>query len=125
MILDANALSALADGDSAIESVLLRARQLVIPVIVLAEYRYGIAQSRYRSRYRGWLTELVTNCLVLPIDQVTAIAYAKIRDELKKAAHPIPVNDTWIAALARQHRMPVLTRDEHFAVVPHLERIVW
>lgn len=125
MILDTNAISALADGDAKIESVLLRAQQLAIPVIVLAEYRYGIAQSRYRSRYEDWLLGLTKNCLVLPINELTAIEYARIRGELKSGGHPIPANDTWIAALARQHRMPVISRDEHFAMVPRLQWIAW
>jgi predicted nucleic acid-binding protein len=32
---------------------------------------------------------------------------AAVRDELKRRARPIPSNDLWIAALARQHRLPV------------------
>ncbi len=38
---------------------------------------------------------------------------------------PIPANDAWIAALALQHRMPVLSRDEHFDAVPGLYRESW
>jgi tRNA(fMet)-specific endonuclease VapC len=125
VILDTNALSALADGDARIESILLRAQQLAIPVIVLGEYRYGIAQSRYRSRYENWLLGLTANCLVLPVNELTAIEYARIRGELKSDGCPIPANDMWIAALARQHRMPVISRDEHFGMVPHLQWIAW
>jgi predicted nucleic acid-binding protein len=43
MILDTNALSATADNDPSIISVLARADLLAIPVIVVGEYRYGIA----------------------------------------------------------------------------------
>lgn len=125
MILDTNGLSASADGDPNIESILHRAQQLAIPVIVLGEYRYGIAQSRYRSRYENWLSALTENCLVLPISELTAIEYAKVRGELKRGGHPIPANNAWIAALARQDRMPVISRDEHFAMVPHVQRIAW
>jgi hypothetical protein len=31
----------------------------------------------------------------------------------------------WIAALALQHRLPILSRDEHFDVLPELRRITW
>ena len=55
----------------------------------------------------------------------TASAYADIRLSLKAAGTPIPVNDTWIAALARQHQLPVLSRDTHFDAVENLERISW
>jgi predicted nucleic acid-binding protein len=47
MILDTNALSAAAaDNDAALLPLLVSADQLAIPVIVLGEYRHGIAQSR-------------------------------------------------------------------------------
>jgi predicted nucleic acid-binding protein len=62
---------------------------------------------------------------VLNVDEETAGHYAEVREELKSKGHPIPANDLWIAALARQHRLPVLSRDEHFDFVPGLKRIDW
>jgi mono/diheme cytochrome c family protein len=44
---------------------------------------------------------------------------------LSRSGHPIPANDAWIASLALQHRLPVLSRDEHFDVVPDLDRQSW
>ena len=125
MILDTNGLSALADGDPELEPILARANEVALPVMVLGEYRYGIAQSRYHVRYEKWLAELSANCRVLPVDEQTAIVYAEIRGELKCSGRPIPGNDVWIAALARQHRMPILSRDQHFDFVPGLKRIHW
>ena len=125
MILDTNGLSALADGDPDLEPVLAGAGEIAIPVIVLGEYRYGIAQSRYRSRYQYWLTELTADCRILSIDEETASEYAQIRGELKRRGTPIPSNDVWIAALARQHHLPVLTRDQRFERVPKLKRVAW
>lgn len=55
----------------------------------------------------------------------TTVAYAALRVSLKRAGRPIPANDAWIAALALQHRLPVLSRDEHFDAVPDLERTAW
>lgn len=43
--------------------------------------------------------------------------------ELRKAGTPIPANDAWIAALARQHGLAVLSNDVHFVLVPGLRRI--
>lgn len=34
-------------------------------------------------------------------------------------------NDIWIAALARQHKMPVLSKDRHFDSVQGIQRIDW
>jgi tRNA(fMet)-specific endonuclease VapC len=125
MILDTNGLSSMADGDPKLEPVLTTARELAIPVIVLGEYRYGIGQSRSRARYEKWLKEFVGICRVLPVDEGTAVEYASIRGELKRGGRPIPANDVWIAALARQHSMPVLSRDEHFDFVAKIKRIAW
>jgi tRNA(fMet)-specific endonuclease VapC len=125
VILDTNGLSAMADGDQKLQPVLMNAAVLAIPVIVLGEYQYGIADSRVRLRYEKWLVEMVSACQVLRIDEATAAEYARIRAELKQAGRPIPSNDVWIAALARQHAMPLLSRDRHFDFVPRVERIGW
>ena len=50
----------------------------------------------------------------------TAERYAEIRHELKAAGTPIPTNDLWIAALARHHRMRLVTRDSHFRAIQGL-----
>jgi len=57
MILDTNGLSAVADGEAALEPILCKAAQIAIPVIVLGEYRYGISHSHDRKHYEKWLTE--------------------------------------------------------------------
>ena len=125
MILDTNGVSAMADGNPRLEKLLEAATELAIPVIVLGEYQYGIAQSRYRRRYEEWLMSLVANCRVLAVEETTAAHYASIRGELRRAGRPIPSNDAWIAALARQYAMPIISRDEHFDVVPKLKRLSW
>jgi tRNA(fMet)-specific endonuclease VapC len=125
VILDTNALSAVAEGDPRLAPVLRRTVQVAVPVIVLGEYRCGVSQSRYRQRYEQWLAEFLPHSVVLDVDQETAIHYARLRTELKKAGTPIPSNDVWIAALSRQHGLPVLTRDRHFKMVSGLRRANW
>ncbi len=125
MILDTNALSAAAEQDPAVLAVLSGAEQLALPVIVLGEYRYGIAQSRYRMRYANWLDALVLDCLVLNIDEETTHHYAAINLELRQVGKPIPTNDLWIAALCRHYSLPILSKDQHFDVVPGNRRIEW
>jgi predicted nucleic acid-binding protein len=125
MILDTNALSAAADDDPAIIHLLARADQIAIPVIALGEYRYGIAQSRHRASYADWLKGLLHDCLVLDANEPTTRYYAEITLELKQKGKPIPTNDIWIAALCRQHSLPLLSRDRHFDLVPGIKRIGW
>jgi predicted nucleic acid-binding protein len=92
---------------------------------VLGEFRYGVAQSKQRASYEAWLESHLAHFDVLSVTDETAVAYAVLRVALKRPGPPIPANDTWIAALALQHRLPVLSRDEHFDVVPNLDRRSW
>lgn len=125
MILDTNSLSAYADGVSAAVAAVNSASAVELTVISLGEFRFGIAQSRYRSDYERWLSENLAFYGILHIDQETAVSYAEIRLELKQAGRPIPVNDLWIAALCRQHSLPILSRDQHFDVVKGVRRVGW
>ena len=125
MILDTNGISALAEGEPALEPLLRRAAQVAIPVIVLGEYRYGISQSRSHIHYEQWLTEYLPSFQILDVDEQTTIFYSAVRRELKKAGTPIPSNDIWIAALCRQHSLPLLSRDHHFDAVSGIIRIDW
>ena len=125
MILDTNALSAFIDGDRAVGLRLAAHGNASIPVIVLGEFRYGIAQSKHRSAYEAWLESQLRFFDILTVTEETAVAYAALRLVLKRLGRPIPANDAWIAALALQHRLSVLSRDEHFDAVPGLEREGW
>jgi tRNA(fMet)-specific endonuclease VapC len=125
MILDTNALTAAAGDDPGVVALLARAEQMVLPVIVLGEYRHGIAQSRHRASYESWMAELLPDCVVLDIQEPTTHYYAEISLELKRKGKPIPTNDIWIAALCRQHSLPLLSRDRHFDLVAGTKRIDW
>jgi len=125
VILDTNALSAVADGNTALEPLLQRPLQLFVPVIVLGEYRYGIWLSRERKHYEQWLTDSLPDYKILDVDEDTTVHYASVRAEMKRAGRPIPSNDVWIAALCRQHGLPLLSRDRHFDSVSGVRRIAW
>jgi tRNA(fMet)-specific endonuclease VapC len=125
VILDTNALSAFADGDPALGRIMSREPRLAIPVIVLGEFRYGIAGSRHRDTYENWLIEYAPYCDILDVTEDTTVCYAAIRVTLKGTGRPIPANDAWIAALALQHKLAVLSRDEHFDSVPDIRRVGW
>ena len=125
MILDTNALSALLDKEAALLEAIRDSRELALPVIVLGEFRFGISVSRRRDEYLAWLRRDLPLFRVLPVVEETSVYYATIRSELKAGGSPIPANDAWIAALARQHRMPIVSRDTHFDKVKNIERLGW
>ncbi len=125
MILDTNALSAWADGNPACRSAFLEASRLVVPVIVLGEYQYGIRQSRHRVRYEEWLAHSLPLAELQPITSSTASHYADLRLQLKARGAPIPANDLWIAAQVRELGLPLLSNDTHFDLIPDLDRIAF
>jgi tRNA(fMet)-specific endonuclease VapC len=125
LILDTNALSAVADGDASAMELLAGADRIALPVIVLGEYRLGIAQSRHRTGYESWLRQWIAAVTVLDVDDGTTHSYSTIGLELKRKGKPIPTNDLWIAALCRQHSLPLVSRDQHFDVIAELRRLDW
>lgn len=125
MILDTNALSAWLDGDAAISQELQKARRISLSPIVLGEFRFGVLGSRHREAYEQRLLLIEKEFPPLPLNGTTASYYAVLRRELSARGRPIPWHDLWIAAQAQQHRLPVLSRDEHFDLVPDLKRISW
>lgn len=125
LIIDTNALSAAAEEHPGVMEILADVQQLALPVVVIGEYRYGIAQSRHRARYRRWLDSLINDCTVLDINEQSTHHYAAISTELRHAGKPLPTNDLWIAALCRQHALPLLSRDRHFDAVSGVRRFDW
>jgi predicted nucleic acid-binding protein len=125
MILDTNAVSALLDGDPSLEAVLAVADRHHLPAITLGEYRYGLKFSRHKRALEALLESLESESFSLTVDNGTARHYADIRGELKAAGRPIPENDIWIAALARQHRLPIVSCDGHFDDIRGIRRIGW
>lgn len=125
MILDTNAVSALLAGDSSLGEALASEERHHLPVIVIGEYRYGLLGSRHRDHLQRLLEILIRESIVLVIDEATASHYSQVRDELRQKGRPIPENDIWIAALARQHQQPVVSRDGHFDYVSDLRRVEW
>lgn len=125
MILDTNAVSDLFSDEPRLVSLLSGVHPVHLPVVAIGEYRFGLRRSRSRNALSRQLETLVSESIVLPVDLDTTEHYAEIRHELKQQGTPIPVNDLWIAALARQHELPVVSRDPHFDRVPGLERRSW
>jgi tRNA(fMet)-specific endonuclease VapC len=125
VILDTDALSAFIDGEPAVGARLSIEAHVEIPVIVLGEFRYGISGSRHRAQYEQWLLDHLPEFEILDVTEPTTMTYARLRVSLKQLGRPIPANDAWIAALALQHRLPLMSRDEHFDAVPGVRREPW
>jgi tRNA(fMet)-specific endonuclease VapC len=98
---------------------------LCLPVIVLGEFRFGLRGSRKRSVLEPQLDFLEATVRVLDITRETASVYAAPRFDLRQRGKPIPENDVWIAPLARQHGLAILSHDAYFDAIPGLQRVSW
>ena len=125
LVLDTNALSAWADGLPTAGVQLNQADSIKIPSIALGEFLFGIQQSRDRLEYIQFLKDHLPSTEIVHVTEVTAQHYSDIRLELKKTGKPIPVNDTWIAAITRQLDLPVLTNDRHVDFVTDIHVIAY
>ena len=125
MIVDTNGLSAWWLNEPSFIRHIGHADRLCVPVPALAEFRFGILKSRFSEKMTAWLDDSLATTTILVADDATTRHYAEIRLQLASAGTPIPMNDLWIAAIARQHKLPVLSRDTHFDHVAGLVRIGW
>ena len=126
MILDTNAVSAaVLTGDQTIGEALAGAERHHLPLVVIGEYQFGLLASRRRRRLETLFRRLEADSIVLYADRETADWYAAIRLDLKKNGTPIPENDIWVAALARQYSLEFVSRDAHFDAVDKIKRRSW
>ena len=122
--LDTNRLTDLFQGDAALAERLGLCDEVWIPLVVLAEIKAGFLGGTERHRNEILLRKLLskTTVGVLLPDRETAEHYARLFVQLKRAGTPVPDNDLWIAALALQHDLLLITRDKHFKSIPQLLR---
>jgi tRNA(fMet)-specific endonuclease VapC len=122
--LDTNRLSDLFRGDATLAETLGHCDEVWIPLIVLAEMKAGFHAGTQRSQNEAILRQFLgkpTVDVLLPARE-TAEHYARLYVQLKRAGTPVPDNDLWIAALALEHDLILITRDRHFEFIPQLLR---
>ncbi len=120
--LDSNAYSNLVKGNLSTGRVVEDADEVWIPFIVLAELRAGFALGDRRVQNEQVLRRFLAKpgIGILYPDEGTTRAYAQLFRQLRLAGRPIPTNDIWIAALADQHSLVLVTSDQHFTYLPQL-----
>ena len=124
-LLDTNIIIAWLQGETAIANKIEKAEEVHIPVIVVGELYYGATFSNKVQKNIKEIKKVTSNYNVLLIDEGTAINYGNIKTELRKIGKPIPENDIWIAAIARQYELTVVTRDNHFKTIDSISLQNW
>ena len=124
-LLDTNIIIGILASDSAITSNLRTANEIFVPSVVLGELYYGAQNSAQVANNLVRIEQLRSANTVLSCDGVTARHYGEIKATLKRAGMPIPENDIWIAAVAKQHALTLVSRDQHFESITTLVTEVW
>ena len=125
LLLDTNAVIALLAGDPAVHDVLSKAELTFLSSIVLGELYYGAWKSSQKEANSAKIDALAAKSAVLPIDALTARQFGHIKSALRAKGRPIPENDIWIAALAKQYGLTLLTRDDHFKDIDGIKLEDW
>jgi tRNA(fMet)-specific endonuclease VapC len=124
-LLDTNAVIAVFAKDAAVLAIVSDATECFLPSIVLGELYYGAHHSAKVADNIARLEVFRDTVKLLPCDEETAAEYGRIKNELRTKGRPIPENDIWIAATAAQHRLELLSNDDHFDDVDGISRKSW
>jgi tRNA(fMet)-specific endonuclease VapC len=124
-LLDTNVVIALFRSDPAILTKLTSATRVLVPTTTLGELYYGARCSARLHRNLDRVDRLVMVSEVLGCDATTSQHYGMVKGRLRSKGRPIPENDIWIAAPARQHGLTVATRDHHFEAVDEIAIEFW
>ncbi len=121
-LIDTNIYSHAMRGVPSIASLLRRASQIVLSSISIGELLSGFKDGTQESKNREELAQFLDTprVSVCGVSEDTAEFYAEILSGLRRAGTPIPTNDIWIAALAMEHGLRLISMDRHFASVPGL-----
>lgn len=125
VLLDTNIMIALLADDTAVKDNLAQCAEVFTAVTVIGELYYGAQKSGRAGENLERVNALALNMAVLDCDLETARWYGVVKSKLQQIGKPIPENDVWIAAIALQHQLKMITRDRHFREVSNLQVEAW
>jgi tRNA(fMet)-specific endonuclease VapC len=124
-LLDTNIIIAILADEPQAKASLAQAEQVFLPSIAIGELCYGAKKSVKSAHNLERIDQFAASSVVLSCDTHTARQYGEVKNKLRLKGRPIPENDVWIAALAIQHNLTLVTRDEHFQGIENLKITRW
>ncbi len=124
-LLDTNVVIALFADDSALAVKINETEDISVPAVVIGELFYGANKSGRPEENTKRINEFASDNMVLNCDTDTAKWYGKIKNRLREKGRTIPENDIWVAAIALQHDLILVSRDKHFEKVEELKLERW
>lgn len=123
--LDTNIIIALFASEASVVNKLAQADEIFIPSIALGGLYFGARKSGRPEKNLERIEEFATSSTTIECDASTARQYGDVKNRLRIKGRPLPENDVWIAALALQYGLTLVTRDTHFQEVESLQTISW
>lgn len=125
LLLDTSAYSSIGRGNKIISDILNNAEQIFVPSIVVGELKAGFAFGTKRVENEKFLNRFLADpaVSVVTISDKTPTEFAEIYLQLRNDGLPIGQNDLWIAAIARENGLPLLTLDKDFANVKGIDLV--
>ncbi len=122
ILIDTNIYSLAMRGDSDVINILQKASLIGIASISMGELLSGFKAGNKENINRRELNLFLDSSRVtlFSIGAETAEYYSSLLNQLKKQGTPIPTNDIWIAAVAFQKGLRMVTNDKHFAYIDGL-----
>lgn len=122
LTLDTSAYAAFKRNHAEVVTRLRRAREILVPTVVLGELLGGFEAGNRKQRNRDELRLFLESprVRVASITAETAERYAVIYASLRAAGTPIPTNDLWIAASTMEHGTELVTLDHDFGHVTQI-----
>ena len=124
ILLDTNRLTDVLRGDRETVVLVEQSVEVWVPFITMGEIKAGFLGGNRSQNNENLLQRFLQQpgIGVLFPSRETSEYYARLFAQLRKAGTPIPTNDLWIASLAVQHELTLLSRDDHFDKLPQLLR---
>ena len=124
-LLDTNIVIAIFANEVAVLQHIAQAEEVYIPVVVIGELYYGAFNSGQAAKNLKKIDEFTLSINKLDTNLATAKQYGIIKKQLKEKGKPIPENDIWIAAIAMQYQLTLVSRDNHLSYIDGLSLIMW
>ena len=103
----------------------IKTNKIFIPAIVIGELWFGAEKSSKKLSNQKQIKALIDEVAILPVTEETSKHYGQIKNKLKQKGKPIPENDIWIAALAMEYDILLVTRDQHFSNIEGIKIEAW
>ncbi len=119
IMLDTNAYVGFLAGDQNVLHFITKSSIVYMSIFVLGELYAGFKGGNKEVENKSILERFLNKPSIRVLDATseTSEIFGQVKNNLKVAGTPIPINDVWIASHAIETGATVLTYDEHFKKV--------